>query len=282
MESTVTTATQRKPEKKSMTETAVQSHSLGKRIDFHTHILPEMDDGSSSVEMSLQMIRESVRQGVFCIVLTPHFYPAQDNPKHFLEKRQNRLELLKSRMRYGIPLLLAGAEVQYFEGITAMRTLPQMRIEKSRGLLIEMPMCPWSERMIGDIAELNSRREYQVILAHAERYLSYGNLPAIRKLADVGVMMQVNSSAFTGFAGCRRMLKLLDESLVHFLGSDCHNMTSRPPNLAAAYDTIERKRGTAAVKKIMVNGLRLLSDKQFAEEQNRNDSVPEIREHIVK
>ena len=59
-------------------------------------------------------------------------------------------------------------------------------------------------------------------------------------------------------------------------------MTSRPPNLAAAYDTIERKRGTAAVKKIMVNGLRLLSDKQFAEEQNRNDSVPEIREHIVK
>lgn len=236
-----------------------QSISYGKWIDFHTHILPEMDDGSKSTEMSMQMIRASFRQGIFCILLTPHFYPSRDNPKHFLEKRKARMESLKSNFRYGIPLLLAGAEVQYFEGITAMQELPRMRIEKSPGLMIEMPMCKWSNRMIGDITELNRQREYQVVLAHAERYLHQGNLPAIRQLAASGVMMQISANAFVRFGSSGKMLKLLDEGLVHILGSDCHNMTSRPPNLADAYDIIEKKRGREAVKTIIRNGFRLLT-----------------------
>jgi len=239
-----------------------KSISHGRRIDFHTHILPEMDDGSTSLEMSMQMISSSIRQGVCCIVLTPHFYATRDNPKHFLKKRDARVDLLKQNCPYGVPLLISGAEVQYFEGITAMRELPQMRIEKSNSLMIEMPMCKWTNRMISDISELNSRREYQVILAHVERYLSYKNLPALRQLANSGVIMQVSSGAFTGFGSYGKMMRLLDEGLVHILGSDCHNITSRPPNLADAYDIIEKKRGKAITKKIVSESIRLLSDQQ--------------------
>ena len=252
-------------------ESSGQSISFGKRIDFHTHILPEMDDGSISVEMSKQMIQTLRRQGVFCIVLTPHFYPLSDNHKHFMAKRKARMELLKSNFQQEIPLLLTGAEVQYFEGITAMRDLPQMRIEKSPALMIEMPMCKWSGRIISDIKELYSSREYQVILAHAERYLPFGNLSSIRELVECGVKIQISAGAFTGVFKSRQVLKMLDDGLVHILGSDCHNMTSRPPNLSQAYEFIEGKRGKGAVQKIMNHGIQLLSERQ-------NDKTPVTEE----
>jgi len=239
-----------------------QEIPFGKRIDFHTHILPEMDDGSTSVEMSLQMIQTLHRQDVFCIVATPHFYPLRDNPKRFLAKRKARMDLLKSTYQQEIPLLLSGAEVQYFEGITTMGDLPQMRIENSSALMIEMPMCRWSERMIRDIEELNSRHEYQVILTHAERYLMFGNLSSIREFAGYGIKIQISADSFSGVFKSRKALKMLDEGLVHILGSDCHNMTSRPPSLSNAYEFIEEKRGKGAVQKIMNHGIRLLSERE--------------------
>lgn len=254
------------------TESFGQNMPLKKRIDFHTHILPEMDDGSTSVEMSMQMIQTLHEQGVFCIVLTPHFYPSRDNPKHFLEKRSDRMELLKSQFHEESPLLLLGAEIQYFEGITAMRELPEMRIERSRGLMIEMPMCRWSGRMIGDLKELNHRREYQVILAHAERYLPFGNLPAIRDLAECGVIMQVSAGAFSGVFKSWKILNMLDKGLVHILGSDCHNLASRPPNLENAYVFIERKRGEGAVQAIINHGMQLLFGQQIV----RKNAADEI------
>ena len=166
----------------------------------------------------------------------------------------------RSEGRYRIPILLAGAEVQYFEGITAMQDLSEMRVEQSPALMIEMPMCRWSSRMIMDIIELNHRDGYQVILAHIHRYLQFQNLPALRQLASAGVMMQVNGGLFSGFLKSRKALQMLDDGLIHILGSDCHNTTDRPPNLAAAYEYIERKRGIDAVQKLMNNGFRLLEE----------------------
>lgn len=247
------------PEKQMKGELSEQSTSFGKRIDFHTHILPQMDDGSSSVDMSIQMLQSSCAQSVVGIVLTPHFYPTRDNPTHFLNKRKTRVELLCSEYQQKKPRLFVGAEVGYFEGLLTMSDLPQMRIDNSAALLIEMPMCPWSSRMIGDISELNRKKEYRVILAHAERYLPFGNLPAIRQLAARGVRMQISADAFTGIIRSRKALNLLDEGLVHVLGSDCHNITSRPPNINIAYEYIERKRGVAVVKRIINNGIQLLS-----------------------
>lgn len=239
-------------------DSSEKSISYGKRIDFHTHILPNMDDGSSSVEMSMRMLQMEHRQGTVCVVLTPHFYASRHTPEQFLQKRAYAMQMLKKTAANQKPVLAAGAEVEYFEGITAMQELKQMRMGKSTGLLIEMPMSTWSNRMIGDIAELNSRQEYQIILAHVERYLPFRNLAAIRCLASSGVLMQVNASFFSGMFRSAKALQMLDEGLIHLLGSDCHNLTSRPPNLADAYTFIEKKRGKAAVKKIMDNGLQLL------------------------
>lgn len=230
----------------------------GKLIDFHSHIIPNMDDGSPSVEMSLQMIQTSFQQGVCAIILTPHFYASRDYPEHFLEKRSRLLNELNGCRQFPVPLLIPGAEVQYFEGMTSMKELPRMRIQKSSGLLIEMPFRPWTGRMIDDLLELNHRREYRVILAHIERYLDYQKESTIRGLAEAGILMQSNASFFTGTFSKRKALRMLESGMIHLLGSDCHNMTSRPPNLEKACTVIVKKQGRDAVKNVMNCGFQLL------------------------
>ena len=59
-------------------------------IDLHSHILPGVDDGSESVEMSCAMLNELQKQGVETVVATPHFYPQQDTPERFLRRRAVR------------------------------------------------------------------------------------------------------------------------------------------------------------------------------------------------
>ncbi|MBQ7930636.1 MAG: hypothetical protein IJ334_06455 [Clostridia bacterium] len=238
----------------------------GKLIDFHSHILPNMDDGSSSVEMSLQMIQMAFQQGVYAIVLTPHFYPAKDYPEHFLKKRSRLLNELNAQRPFPVPLLILGAEIQYFEGLTSMKELPQMRIQKSPGLLIEMPFRTWTGRMIDDLLELNHRSEYRVILAHIERYLDNQKESTICKLVEEGIMMQSNASFFTGAFSKRKALRMLADGRIHLLGSDCHNMTSRPPNLKKACSVITKKQGSDAVKNVMNCGFQLLL------EEARNES----------
>ncbi len=229
-----------------------------KLIDFHSHILPNMDDGSASVEMSLQMIQVAFRQGVYAIVLTPHFYAAKDYPDHFLKKRSRLLNDLNAQRQFPVPLLIPGAEIQYFEGLTSMKELPLMRIHKSPGLLIEMPFRTWTGRMIDDLLELNHRGEYRVILAHIERYLDDQKESTIRRLAEAGILMQSNASFFTGTFSKWKALRMLEGGMIHLLGSDCHNMTSRPPNLEKACTVIAEKQGREAVRTVMNCGFQLL------------------------
>ena len=54
-------------------------------IDFHSHILPGIDDGSADPEESLELLRRSARQGIRKMVATPHFYPRYDSPEKFLD-----------------------------------------------------------------------------------------------------------------------------------------------------------------------------------------------------
>ena len=82
-------------------------------IDFHSHILPEIDDGSASVEQSIEMLRMEAEQGIGHVIATPHFYAKYDTPKNFLEKRNEAEARLREEMakHEGLPHLSVGAEV---------------------------------------------------------------------------------------------------------------------------------------------------------------------------
>lgn len=142
-------------------------------IDFHTHILPNIDDGSKSLDESLKMLDMSFKSQVYCSVLTPHFYPTHDSISAFLYKRNQAFDKLKSSMTQNYPLLRVGAEVQYFNGISQTDELEKLKIVGTELILIEMPFTRWTDEMLTEIFAVNERPGFHVVLAHIERYLSF-------------------------------------------------------------------------------------------------------------
>lgn len=199
-------------------------------IDFHTHILPRIDDGSRSVEESLALLREESRQGVTDVLLTPHYYADEYSPLEFLRRRDRAWKALAEHLRPEDPRLRLGAEVQYFEGMTAVEDLRHLRIAGTKLLLLEMPFCPWSERMVEDILKLNDRPDTQIVLAHIERYLSMQPSGIWRRLREYGVLNQCNVSFFIHWQTRLRAMHMVSTGKIDFLGSDCHNMKHRRPN----------------------------------------------------
>lgn len=198
-------------------------------IDFHTHILPGMDDGSRSVSQSLSMLCEEARQNVDAVFLTPHFYAEENSPVEFLKRRYSAWRRLAPHLWSELPEVRLGAEIQYFEGICNVADVQHLRIVGTDLLLLEMPFCRWTDRMLGDIADLNDRRGSRVVLAHIERYMAMQHQDVWHQLRASGVLMQVNASFFGNRKTRRKALSMLVEGQIQFLGSDCHNMESRPP-----------------------------------------------------
>ena len=207
-------------------------------IDIHSHVLPGIDDGSGSVEESLSMLWESARQGVSYIAATPHFYPMEYTPEQFLDRRSASVERLQSAWEPRLPELILGAEVYFFEGMSACGELGRLRLEGTDLLLVEMPFCPWTERMITELMALQRRPGIKVLLAHIERYFSFAPKAIWDELLEEGILMQCNASFFLSWKTRRKACRMLHEGRIHFLGSDSHNMSSRPPRLGDAMAVI--------------------------------------------
>lgn len=199
-------------------------------IDLHTHILPEIDDGSRSVSESISLLEEEGRQGVDTVFLTPHFYAEENNPVSFLKNRYRAWRKLEPYLFPGLPAVRLGAEVQYFEGICAVEDIRHLRIVGTDYLLLEMPFSRWSDRMTSDVMELSDRYGLRVILAHIERYLAKQRPEIWKILRANGVLMQSNVSFFTGRKTRKLAIAMLERGEIHFLGSDCHSMGNRRPN----------------------------------------------------
>ena len=212
-------------------------------IDWHSHILPGMDDGSKSVEESISMLRIQAAQGVETVVATPHFYANDETVADFISRRTKALEDLKAQLPEDAPELRLGAEVKYYQGISRMEDLKRLRIQGSKLLLLEMPMCVWTEYMVRELVELSGKSGVILVLAHVERYLHLQKQSVWDRLADSGILMQINGSFLTGFASRRKALALLGCGMVQFLGSDCHDLTVRPPQLSRAFEVIRKKLG---------------------------------------
>lgn len=214
-------------------------------IDIHTHILPGMDDGSGSLEESLAMAKESARQGVRLLAATPHFYATQEDPERFLQRREASLALLESAWQDGFPTLLVGAEVRYFDGISRVEKIAHLTLDHTRILLLEMPFTSWSRRMVEEVLELQRSRGLQVLLAHVERYLKDQDGQVWETFRQNGVWMQCNANFFLRWQTKRKAQALFKKGEIQMLGSDTHNMTTRPPNLAMARDALVKSLGQA-------------------------------------
>lgn len=227
-------------------------------IDFHSHILPGIDDGSRSPEESLAMLQLSKSQGIRGVILTPHFYPQHTTPERFLEKRQRAAQLLQSAIRpeMELPTRCLGAEVYFYPHMSQSDVLQKLAIEGTRAILVEMPMGRWTDRMYRELEDIHTNQGLIPIIAHVDRYLGrFRDYGIPRQLAELPVLVQANASFF--LEGSRGM-KMLREHRIHLLGSDCHNLQTRRPNLGPALERIVRVLGTDAVRWIHSNEREIL------------------------
>lgn len=211
--------------------------------DFHTHILPETDDGSKSIAESLEMLTALSNQNITKIVASPHFYANDESVEAFLARRNFAFEKLKKEIPDGMPEIILGAEIRYYSGLSRLDKLDSLRIQGTQLLLIEMPERKWSESEIREIIDLASSGRYVPVLAHIERCIFYQSETAFCRLLASGVLMQVNADFFNGFFSRLKAVRLAKKSRIHFIGSDCHNMQDRAPDTGKAYKILEKKLG---------------------------------------
>ena len=230
-------------------------------IDFHTHILPEMDDGSQSPEESVRMLQLLRQQGVDTVIATSHFYSNQDNPDNFLARRAEAVQ----KIPYDpdtMPKLLLGAEVTYFWSMDRSRELSRLCIGESPVILIEMSFQKWTKRMVSDVCNMH-RMGYIPVLAHVDRYWKRGQfLTYRRRLRKANVLFQCNADAFLPKQFGGRMIRMIKKGYIHFIGTDFHNMENRISRIDLATERIAQKLGQETLDAMDRHATHILSQKR--------------------
>ncbi len=241
------------------------------RIDFHSHILPKMDDGSSGIKESLELLKAEIEAGVEAVVLTPHFYRQKEDIASFLERRSAAFERLSQAAETlpRCPKLLLGAEVYFYPSLSSDPDFEQLCMEETGYILLELPFERFHDNFYAGYSAFMNRCEQKILLAHIERYLEFGNTPEdIHQLLGYGntvCQMNCTSVAKAGMFERKKLLGLLESGMVSVLGTDAHNTVSRPPMFAKAESVIVKKSGKHLFDRICRNGEALLDDRPAAE-----------------
>lgn len=238
-------------------------------IDFHSHILPAVDDGSGAVEESLAMLEMQARQGIRTVVATPHFNARYDSPEAFLQRRRQAWENLRAAMKEEhLPQVILGAEVAFFRGMSHSEFLPCLTIGGGKAILIEMPPAPWPEEFYRELEEIWELRRILPVIAHIDRYIAPWRTFGIpERLAGMQVAVQANGTFFLERRTWPMAMRMLKNGRIQLLGSDCHNTTDRRPNLGPALARIRQRLGDDAVERIRNYGRLILSARQDAQKR---------------
>lgn len=201
--------------------------------DLHTHILPQMDDGAADVRQSLDMLRAQQLQGVTTVMLTPHFYRNREDVDTFLARRSASFQMLCQCLPEDAPQLLLGAEVAWYSSIASQTQLDKLCLAGTDQILIELPYKPWSSKLLDQLYQFMNTCALHPVLAHVDRYLTLQKPTQIAELLDMGLTMQMNAGSLLPLLKRKKMLGML-RSGNWYLGSDCHNMDTRPPCMGQA------------------------------------------------
>lgn len=205
--------------------------------DCHNHILPEIDDGSKSVEMSVTMLQMMQEQGIARVIATPHFYCHREKSvASYLERRQQKFEKL---MEASPPIsnILLGAEVAIEKGLCDTPDIEKLAIEGTDLILLELPYAPYQDWLEEEIDNIAMTYHLTPILAHVHRYLDWYSKAQIKQMMQFDAIFQINAEAFESFSQRKIAKEVIKRELPFLFGSDCHNLTDRKPN----FDILQKK-----------------------------------------
>ena len=222
---------------------------ISKFTDIHCHMLFDVDDGSYSLENSLEMAALSVESGVSDVICTPHCIPGMFE-NYAGEQLNERFEQFKNALiKEEIPLNIhLGMEVYGNENTADdLKNHRLCTLAGSRYLLIEFNFGENPQMVnyiLDDVADLG----YVPVIAHPERYDFVARNPSLLyRWADKGYLMQCNKDSIRGKFGkmiYRISMDMMKDRLVSFVGSDAHGALHRTPFLEYAYNMVEDNFGT--------------------------------------
>lgn len=222
-------------------------------VDVHSHLIPEVDDGSSSMEESLDLIRTMSDLGYQKIITTPHvmndFYP------NTTEDIRSRLKRLKAHVdAAGIDMEVEAAAEYYLDEhmMNMLEDKSELLTFGDNYLLFETSFLNEPAYLREGIFQIISNG-MKPVMAHPERYVFVQNRPEILEdLVDRGLLLQLNTISLSGYysKGAKKLAELLiDEKLISFLGTDCHNKRQ----LEMMHETVDQRYFDKALQLDLLN-----------------------------
>ena len=209
-------------------------------IDFHSHILPNIDDGARNMEQTAQILKEAQEAGFSKIISTSHYieeyYESDENGrKELLQKAQEKTN--------NIEIYLGNEIFISSEMIQLLKDKKASTINNSKYVLFELPMNskPMNTK---EIIYRLIENDYIPVIAHPERYTYVQNDPEyVKELFDMGALFQSNYGSIIGMYGTKAkktVKKLLKENLIQFLGSDVHYENQIYPKIKKAIKKLRK------------------------------------------
>jgi len=245
-------------------------------VDIHCHLLPEIDDGATDWETSLQMARMAVADGIHTVVVTPHQLGSfAKNLGPDIRRRTAQLQQLLNQQ--GVSLkVLPGGDVRIEEGM--VEGLLQGEIltlgDHGRHVLLELPHELYFP--LDHLLKTLAQNGITGILSHPERNQGILSNPEIvPRLVQTGCLMQITAGSLMGTFGpqskeCSEWM--LKHALVHFVATDAHGVKARRPLLRRAYERVATLMGEEVAKDLCVRNPSSVA--RGVDLTSRNDSRP--------
>lgn len=230
--------------------------------DFHSHILPGIDDGAKTVEDSINLLKLLQAQGVTDVCLTPHFYTNQISSKDFVIERNKAYETLKSALPSDMNIKLhLGAEVFITHYLFSELVDNNICIDGTEYMLCEFSYSDAYKDTVFDYLEkLITICTVTPIIAHIERYKwIMKDKKAREKLRSMGVLFQTNAVSFCHGKYRRKLMKLVENDEISFLGTDAHSERRNSPMFFShAQEIIKQKISPEHLNKIQQKSMKIL------------------------
>ncbi len=197
---------------------------MTKYTDWHSHILPGIDDGSQHRQDSIEALQAALECGIGRIVATPHFYPHKNSVDRFLERRNNSYDHLMRKVvsleLTGLPEIRKGAEVLLCGGLDNMEGYEKLCIEGTNIMMVELPFVEseHTDEMFETVYRLINDSKISVIMVHPHRYSDR----SVMRMLDLGAMLQLNAGDVTSLSGRGRAKKYIEMGKVCCIGTDFH------------------------------------------------------------
>lgn len=205
-------------------------------IDFHSHVLPGIDDGAKDIKEASAMLHAMEKQQVKTVFATPHYYAHSEKIEDFVERRQNACAQLDEEIGKSMEVALRmAAEVALEPEICRLNLMP-LFYENLSAVLLELPSSRYKNWMAQEIEEIAYTFSVTPVLAHFERYLWYER-EGLRELLQLPkVVVQISAGMLVNRETMDLIRDLYILKIPVLLGSDAHNCGTRP----VCFDTAQK------------------------------------------